>query len=207
MIPSDTELISRSVSGDQDALTELLERYGPLVRAGLKGQIQTHLQSLLTEDDVMQETYVDAFLDIAKFKPQGEGAFTAWLTTLARRNLIDAIRLLESQKRGGDRRRVETRSEDDSCVALFDYLSGTKTSPSGSAARKEAKSCLLRALGSLPPAYQQVVRMYDLGGKALQEVATAIGRSPGAVLMLRARAHKQLSVQMGTASHYLSTDT
>jgi DNA-directed RNA polymerase specialized sigma24 family protein len=46
--------------------------------------------------------------------------------------------------------------------------------------------------------------MYDLEGRPVQEVAQALGRSPGAVYMLRARAHRRLSEIMGTASRYVT---
>jgi DNA-directed RNA polymerase specialized sigma24 family protein len=55
----------------------------------------------------MQQTYTDAILDIHQLLACTEEAFAAWLHTLARRNLFDAIRLLEAEKRGGQRRRVK----------------------------------------------------------------------------------------------------
>lgn len=54
----------------------------------------------------MQETFTDAFLDILQFRPGPGSAFLAWLTTLATRNLYDAIRMLEAEKRGGRVRQV-----------------------------------------------------------------------------------------------------
>ncbi len=42
------------------------------------------------------------------------------------------------------------------------------------------------------------------GPKTADEVAAALDRSPGAVYMLRARAHDHLRVILGSASRYLS---
>ena len=60
------------------------------------------------------------------------------------------------------------------------------------------------ALGALPPDYEKVVRMYDLEGKPVREVAAALKRSEGAVWMLRARAHERLKEIMGEAGKFFS---
>jgi DNA-directed RNA polymerase specialized sigma24 family protein len=46
--------------------------------------------------------------------------------------------------------------------------------------------------------------MWDLEGHSVEEVAASLGRSPGAVYMLRARAHRQLAEIMGAPSRFLS---
>lgn len=196
-------LAIRAVGGDEQALVDLLQVIGPAVRGRLAGRIPRHLQAVLSEDDVMQQTYVDAFLGIGQFGPRGEGSFLAWLTTLADRNLTDAVRMLEAAKRGGDRRRIQM-DEERSVAALYELLGGTQTTPSGQAARREAQTVLRQAIGRLPELYQQVVRLYDLEGRPVAEVSNAMKRSQGAVFMLRARAHERLREIMGTASDYLS---
>lgn len=207
MAAPDDELFAAAVGGDEDALVALLERNDEGVRHRLTGSIPRRWQSLLTLDDVMQQTYVDAFRDIRGFVPRGEGAFAAWLAKLAKRNLLDALKLLEAQKRGGHRRRVEPHHREDSYVELYERLGGTTSTPSRKAARIEAGEALERALQSLPPTYRRAVESYDLQGRPVEEVAAALRRSPGAVYMLRARAHRLLAELMGTASRYFSDVT
>ncbi|MFQ5492106.1 MAG: RNA polymerase sigma factor [Phycisphaerae bacterium] len=204
MAASDEELIGKAVQGDRQALSDLLERHGPGVRGGLSRSIPRRWQAVLGADDVMQQAYTDAFVAIGRFEPRGPGTFAAWLSTLAKRNLIDAIRGLEADKRGGDRQQVGPIGNDESFVALYEQVGGTITSPSRQAARKEARSLLEQAIGSLPEDYQTLIRMYDLEGRTVQEVAQALNRSPGAVFMLRTRAHRRLSEIMGTPSRYLT---
>ena len=152
----------------------------------------------------MQQTYVDAFCDITRFEPRGEGSLVAWLKVLAKRNLLDALKRLQADKRGGARGRVELPASQDSQVALYELLGGTTSTPSRKAARAEALSVMGRALESLPEAYRRVVEMYDLEGRPVEEVAAAMNRSPGAVYMLRARAHRLLCDTMGAKSKYFS---
>lgn len=204
MTRSEDELVERAKNGDGDALVALLERCGPAVRRGITGRIPKRWQSLLSEDDVMQQTYADAALSIGGFVHQGEGSFRAWLASLAKHNLLDAIKMLETEKRGGNRRRIEAGRSDESHIALVEHLRVTSSTPSGYVAREEALTALQRAMPQLPPIYRRVVDMYDLEGRPVQEVAAELNRSEGAVYMLRNRAHERLAEIMGTASKYFS---
>jgi RNA polymerase sigma factor (sigma-70 family) len=152
----------------------------------------------------MQQTYIDAFVDMNRFVPNGKGSFPAWLSSLAKCNLVDAVRMLEADKRGGNHRRIEPRSRDESFTALHDLLEPDRSTPSRHAARDEACAALQWALQQLPDAYRQIVDLYDLKGQSVQEVARKLKRSPGAVFMIRARAHRRLREIMGRASHYLT---
>ena len=200
----DSDLSNRAVAGDRDALAKLLARHGPAIRQGLADRIPARWQSLLSVDDVVQQTYIDAFLDVERFVPRGEGAFAAWLSKIAERNLLDALRMLEADKRGKGREQVEPGGSDESFVALYEQLGCTHSTPSRHAARREARICLEKAIEHLPRIYHTVVRMYDLEDRPVEEVAATLDRNPGAVYMLRARAHRHLNETMGTASQYLS---
>ncbi len=199
---ADDQRLAAAVGGDQDALVALLKHHSEEVRQHVA--VPRRWQSLLSLDDVMQQTYVDAFRDIHRFVPRGEGAFPAWLKRLAHHNLLDAIKLLEAQKRGAGHRAIQPAGRDDSCAALYEMLSASSMTAGGKVARKEAVSFMGRAVEHLPPTYRLVVEMYDLQQRPVEEVAAALGRSAGAVYMLRTRAHRLLAELMGRASKYLS---
>ena len=199
------ELIAKAVVGDRDATSELFSRHGPEVRERLGYGIPKRYCSVLTAEDVMQETYIDALLSIGRFVPQGDGSFESWLTTIAKNNLRNAIEALDAEKRGGDRKRIVPVNPDESIAALYELLGATSTTPSRQAATVEAKSFLQRAIEQLPEDHQRVVMMYDLERKPIEEVATALGRREGAVFMLRARAHKALRTLMGESSQFFSS--
>jgi len=123
---------------------------------------------------------------------------------LAKNNLLDAVRMLDAEKRGKGWHRLEPSGSDDSLGTLLQRLSGTGTTPSKYAARDEARSYLGHAIDQLPAAYRQVVKMFDLECGPMEEVAKAMNRSIGAAYMLRARAHRQLAEMLGSASKYFS---
>jgi RNA polymerase sigma factor (sigma-70 family) len=204
---SQDALLEKALEGDQSALAQVLTRDGQVARRALHDAIPARWQSLLSLDDVMQQTYAEAVVALPRFENRGEGSFAAWLTQLARFTLLDAIRMLEADKRGGDRKRIMAPSRDDSCSNLFDMLCQTMGTPSRFAARHEAASAILQAIEQLPGPQKQVVEMYDLQNKPVAEVAAALGRSEGAVYLLRVRAHRRLAEMMGAPANYLTRGT
>lgn len=204
MADTDSRMMDRAAEGDKEALARLLEHHGPEVRQKVVGHIPQRWQALLSADDVMQETYIDAFLDVGQFEPRGDGSFVAWLLTLARRNLLDAVRMLDAEKRGGGRKQIANTPGESSLLSAVEQLTGVVGTPSQHAARREAGVRLQAAIEQLPENYRTVVSLYDLEGRSVEDVAAVLERSPGAVFMLRARALRQIAGLLGAASMYLS---
>lgn len=195
----------RAACGDEDSLCLLLEHYGPIVRDRLKSKIGQQWRTSLDEDDVMQVTYLEAFLLINQFKHRGTGSFLAWLSQVAENNLRDALRGLQAAKRPNPKRRVQvSRPNENSFVALVEMLGSTNSTPSRAAARGESERMIEDVLSALPPDYERVVRLYDLEGRSAQEVAEQLGRSTGAIYMLRARAHEKMRGELGNASQFFT---
>lgn len=204
MAVTEQDVLDRAINGDREALASLLEQSGPEVRRIIESEFPKRFQSSLSMDDVMQQTYADAFVGIKRFVPRGEGAFRAWLIRLAKRNLVDAIRMLSAEKRGGSRRQMETPAPEASYAALYEYILRSLSTPSRKMAGREAQLALEEALAQLPSHYAQVVRLYDLAGQSIEDVAKAVGRSVGATYMLRSRAHDWLVERMGPASRFFT---
>lgn len=193
------ERVARAVAGDADELSRLLEEHGPRVEFRLR--IGRRWRSSLEASDVMQVTYLEAFLEIARFDPSRAASFEVWLERLAQNNLRDAIRGLSRRKRPPESRRIDAVGEGD-CASrhrLLDTLSAGTHSASRGLRRDEALAALDSAIAGLPADYAAVVRAYDLQGQTIDAVAAMLDRSPGAVHMLRARAHERLAERLGSA--------
>ena len=115
----------------------------------------------------------------------------------------DAIKELDRRKRPARRLQLAGACSDESYVALLDTLSGSQSTPSKGAARAECRELLESALSSLPPDYETVVRLFDLDGRTAPEIAEQLGRSPGAIYMLRVRAHQRLIEILGPSVAFL----
>ncbi len=188
--------IEAAVAGDTEALSALLKLHGPTVERAL--QINPVWRALLEPGDVMQVTYLEAFLQIRTFDPARGARFETWLRRIAENNLRDAIRGLERQKQPQPRDRIRPARSEDSLIGLYNLLGSDSATPSRDMREQESLHRLEGAIASLPERYQQVVRMYDLEGAAIEEVAARVGKSTGAVHMLRARAHDRLRGLLGS---------
>jgi len=202
MVDSEDELVKRAVGGDMSALTSLLEQNCGAVRAMLN--IDRKWASVLDPDDVLQVTFLEAFLQIGKFEAEGSGAFLGWLNRIAQNNLRDAVRELSAVKRSPPGQRIGVGGHQDSESFLLANLGMTTTTPSRSAASAEVRAAIFNAIALMPPDYGTVVRLYDLEGKTIGDVAAAMGRSTGAVHMLRTRAHDHLREILGSDTAFFS---
>lgn len=204
MPASEDDLIKRAIEGDSDSLRDILKIHAPNIRLHIAQNISRRWRSLLSEDDVMQQTYADVIHAIKRFVPVGEGSFRGWLKKLAVCNLKDAIKMLEAQKRGGDLRRIDMVQRGASYVTLLRVLSASGQSPTQEVSSKEVQSILNHAVQKLPELYSKVIRMYDLECLSIDEVAKTLNRSTGAVYMLRARAHDRMRDILGDTSQYFT---
>ena len=195
------ELIRRAVAGDEEALVELLAAYGPQVERSLS--IERKWRTTLEPADVMQVTYLEAFLQIQHFDPRRPEPFSDWLRRIAENNLRDALRGLQRQKRPQPGNRVESDEETD----LLAILGVVTTTPSRHAVRNERHGMLDAVLDSLPEDYGRVVRLYDLDGLPISEVSRRMGRSAGAIHMLRARAHGRFRELLGSQTQWFTSSS
>jgi len=199
--------ITAAVAGDSNALRRLLQACSPRLRQHFEGRIGRTFQAVLSVEDVLQVTYMETCLRIGIFRPTSDDAFFAWLRQIAEHNLRDAVRELEADKRPDRRRQVHAASAEESCANFLSSLSASGTSPTQGARRMEAKELLEAALANIPPDYAKAVRLYDLEGRSIDEVAGAFDppRTRGAVHMLRMRALEALRILLGDPDRILST--
>ncbi|UCG33245.1 MAG: sigma-70 family RNA polymerase sigma factor [Phycisphaerales bacterium] len=183
-------------------MSALLQEAGPIVRRRLR--IASTWQATLDLADVMQVTYMEAFLRVGQLNERTHEAFLAWLTKIAENNLRDAVRELERARRPDPRRRVHRRNPEETTITLLEALGCTTATASRHAADREARQMIEAAIARLPDTYQKVVHLCDLEDQPVQKVAEALGKSPGAVYMLRARAHDRLREILGSESRFFS---
>src|SRR5262245_57759517 len=192
MTNADRDLLTRAVAGDSAALGELLRRHERGLRSALDTRIPARLRSQTATDDLLQITFADAIRSVPTAHFESLDEFAAWLHRIALHNLDDAIRAFDADKRGGGRAIASLDAQASSQALVADLIAADGPSPSRQIRAAEAAAILHSTLADLPEDYQSVVRMYDLEGRSIDDVAAAVGRSPGAVHLLRARAFRRL---------------
>lgn len=197
------DLVKNAVRGDQTALVTLLEDICVTLHAELEASIGSRYRSLVSADDVLQVTCLEAFLRIRSFEPRSNSSFAAWVRRISDNNLKDAIRELEREKRPSPGRRVTTPAGDESYVLLIEQLEGKATTVGRAVARGELRQVVDDALRKLPSDYERVLRLYELEGLSAPEVAERMNRSHGATRMMLSRARECLGELLGNESNYL----
>jgi RNA polymerase sigma-70 factor (ECF subfamily) len=187
------DLLTKARAGDREAFGELLAHYHHYIRLLAQTLIGTTLKLRMDPSDLVQEAFLEAHRDFPQFTGSTERELRAWLRRILARNLVDSARHQNALVRS-QRRQVSLESLlEQSNIRMENALAATATSPSAAAARGERAVLLAEALAGLPDDYRAVLVLRNLEGLRFNEVATRMGRSPGAVRMLWARALERLS--------------
>ena len=193
MTAEDFSLTSAQVraaqDGDREALEELFRRYLPRVTRIVAARMGRGWRELGLDDDIVQETFLDAFAALSSGKIQDEAAFCAWLARCAENNIRDQVRHGRSDKRGGG---AVHRFADlgESCLGES-MLGGDDPTPSQHATANETEAALEQALLGLDPRYREVICLRAYCGMSYREIAETMGipsENTANALFFRARA-------------------
>ncbi len=203
---SDEELVQQAVGGDRSALERLLQQCHRPLRRRVEQRISPALAGKVCADDVLQETFAEAFRRIRDFQPRGEGTFLGWLSCIADHRLADMIKACRTAKRGGERVAVGAplNPEVSTIVDVLALLAVHEATPSRSVARREAVEAVRSALLGLSADYRRALELRYLRGLPVAEIAAQMNRTPRAVHMLCNRGLKALHAALGDASRFLT---
>jgi RNA polymerase sigma-70 factor (ECF subfamily) len=153
------------------------------------------LRSRLSEDDVLQETLLQAHRSLADFTDQGAGSFRRWMFSVAENRLRDLHKYHAAKKRDPAREApLGPRSPEES--QLLQSLSATGTSPSSAAHRRELVARLVDHIAGLPDALGEVLVMRAIEERPFKEIAQQLEKSPATVKGLYVRALKSLKDEL-----------
>jgi len=180
--PTQRELVDRAQGGDREALDALIGMHTDRLRAWIERRVGAQLRAKTEVDDLLQETCLWVTRSIARFRWQSEASFYNWLCGIAHHMILKAA------KTGADVASLHVGQEG---------AADSAGSPSRTLAREERFDRLAKALEGLSPEHQQVVRLARIEGLPVKEIAARLGRSPGAVSQLLARALRKLKEDFG----------
>ena len=166
---SDSELIKRTLEGDENAFGFLVDKYKGAVHALAYRKIgDFHIA-----EDITQDTFLKAYQKLSMLKHYAR--FPSWLYVIAARCCISWFR--ENQH--------PTQSLDQVDTAQIEALAQTRYA--NDRLRKEVRD----ALDSLPEGDRTVLTLHYLGGMTYEEISRFIGTSTSAIKnrLYRARHH------------------
>src|SRR3954464_4754536 len=195
------QLLQEAQAGDAATLGRLLELYRRYLALLARVQIGQRLQGKVDASDLVQETFLEAHRNFARFRGASEGELVRWLRQILAAKLADLLRrYLGTQGRDVRLEREIENAFDRSSILLNRGLVAPQPSPSQEAMRREQAVLLADALGELPEDYREVIVLRHLEGHGFSEVARLMERSEDSVQKLWVRALASLrSAMVGAA--------
>lgn len=169
-VPTDAALVAAYRRGDERAATELVRRHAAPVGRFLYASGA----SSSDVDDLVQDTFFRAFRGLDGWR--GEASFRSWLFTIGGNLLRDDFR-----KRKGRR-----------MLSLEDRDLPDSSDPAADLAAAEAAQQVRDGLATLPRLQREVFLRRAQQGGDYQEIAAALGTTPGAARVHYHHAVKRL---------------
>ena len=169
---SDQVLLNHYLSGDQGAISKLIERHSRRVR----DYINMMVKDRDVAEDIFQETFIKAVRVIDDGRYTDNGKFLSWILRIAHNQVIDHFRAQRQNK-------TVTEAE-----AGYDVLGSLRF-----AERNVEDAMVSEQIELLPPEQREVVMMRYFSGLSFKDIAeqtdvsinTALGRMRYALINLR----------------------
>jgi RNA polymerase sigma-70 factor (ECF subfamily) len=165
-------------AGSPAAVGVLYEAYG----AAVCRYCYARLGDAEAAQDCTQEVFVHMWQGMHSFKYRGKASFMAWVYTIARRIVVSYVR-------------TQLRARH---VSLLPELNLADDRTSDLAGTSADRVLVAAAIRQLTVEQQQVITLKFFGGLSNREIATALGRTEGAVKSLQHRALNRLQKLLST---------
>ena len=175
------------VNHDQD-----LNRFRAYLRCLAEVELGPELQRKIDPSDVVQDTFLQAYRSLGKFRGHTDGECAKWLRRILATRLDNTLRDLRRVKRDFRREYSLEQALDNSSERLAAVLHAAEPSPSKKAEHQEVFLQVADALASLPDDQRQVILLKHWCGHSLSEIESHTGRSRHAVVGLLRRGLKTL---------------
>ena len=181
------ELVERIRSGDRAAIGELLELHQDRLRRIVRARIGRSATSYFQSMDIVQQTYLVACRKLPDFKPRGPGSTLHWLGRLAERQILDAMRWHQADKR--DARQNRSIDVRDSAGEQAFELPGRDMDPGKRLDDQELAKHIDEAVQGLTEQQREVVLLrWYCGETDWRELADELGNNVKALKQLERRA-------------------
>ncbi len=177
---SDSELLKRYQSGEESAISQLIERHTPRVRSYVRMMVKDHD----TAEDLFQETFIKSVRVIDQGRYVDNGRFLSWVLRIAHNMVIDYFRGKKSS---------HTIGESESGYDVLGSLRFASEPIEDKIIHQQIADDVRRMVELLPDEQREVVKMryyYDMSFKDIAEqtevsINTALGRMRYALINLR----------------------
>jgi RNA polymerase sigma-70 factor (ECF subfamily) len=185
-ISSSQGLIERIKNGDREAFSALFEKHRPRLAVLIHYRLSPELRRFFEVDDILQETFLEAFRDFDQFTYQSPGSFMSWLVRISDHVMADLARSQGRQKRhAAEILRFRSESNPAGPEPI------DSRTPSRVFAEEEGLQKLLAQLNALPENYRQAILLVKAEGLTTKEAAARLGKTSESMALLLHRALKR----------------
>lgn len=177
---SDQQLLSTYLSGDQSAISTLIERHSKRVLDYIRMMVKNNEIA----DDIYQETFIKVvrFIDDGRYSDNGK--FLSWVLRIAHNQVIDYFRQAKQQN---------NISESDAGYDIINTKRFSEGPVEDKMVTEQIENDLRKLVDKLPEEQKEVVMMRYFGDLSFKEIAeqtnvsinTALGRMRYALINLR----------------------
>ena len=187
--------LSAARAGSREALGQVLEACRAyLLRIANEG-LADDLQAKGGASDLVQETFLEAQRDFARFQGKTEAELLAWLRCLLLNNVANFARGYRETGKRQVSREVPLEPPDSSSVGEMGLSANTAT-PSMEAMAREKAEAVERALERLPEDYRRVITLRNQERREFDDIGLLMGRSADAARRLWSRAIERLQQEL-----------
>jgi RNA polymerase sigma-70 factor (ECF subfamily) len=183
---SDMDIVKRVLDGDTACFELIMRRYNRRLYRIARGVLHNDTEA----EDVVQDCYLRAYDNLAKF--QGKGPLSAWLAKIT---VNEALGRLRRSGAVSDSISFDDPEEKDEANFMADLISNLPT-PEQNVARGELRRLLETAIDALPDAYRMVFIMCGVEEMSVAETADCLDVEPATVKTRYHRARKILQQQL-----------
>jgi len=184
---SDTELVQRTVAGDQRAYGLLVLKY----QRRIQRLIGRMVRDVDLVEDIAQETFVRAYRALHQFR--GDAQFYTWLYRIA---VNTAKKFLLELKHDPTVSENFHAYDDDDETSWKKAEPTTDEGPESILAAKEIAVVVNAAMDALPAELRQAVVLREIEGMSYEEIAIAMACPVGTVRSRIFRAREAISLQV-----------
>ncbi len=185
------QLLAAARAGSREALGKLFQDCRPYLLVVAGRQLDPDLHAKGGASDLVQETFLEAQRDFARFAGSSEAELLAWLRQILLNNVGNFSRRYRDTDKRAVSREVSLAGDDSEHPSGRAVLDPQPT-PSSKAIEREQAESLHRALQRLPDDYRRVIVYRYLEGRSFDEIGQLMQRSAEAARKLWSRAMDEL---------------
>lgn len=198
-------ITQRLIDGDENALGEAFDNYNQRFRQIIFFRLDRRLAVRIDEDDIIQETYCDAFKRIESYTSDPKVSLFVWLRSILQQTMID----LHRKHLGAAMRSVareisvnEKFNAQATSMSLAFQLIGNETSPSQAAMRDEMAEQVRSTIDSMEPIDREILALRHYEELTNSEIAEVLEITQATASVRYVRAVERLKKYLDSGNDF-----